>query len=379
MIFPYLRKHWFNLLSLLIGCAIAFCAGWWVNERAGDPNQRLMDAAYDQIADQSIFNQQSRQELAYAAIRGMLGTINDPYAELIEPDAAKNLTDTFRGEMGVVGLHAENKAQHASISWVSPDGSAGQAGLLAGDVILAIDGKTLDHDADSSEIGLLLRGEPGTSVRLSVQRGEQVIAYDLLREEQRFVSWKILPGDIGYISLSAYNESAALQMRQALDEILQRKPAGLIWDLRHNEGGDMQAAQKILSYFIDDGLLFSAQLTHERSVAFRASGGALAANLPLVVLMDKTSYSAAETSAAAIAETGRGKTVGETSYGKGVIQATMPLPENSMLQMTVARWVSAQGQWYHGKGVSPQIEAHDDPSTTVDEILQKALEVIREP
>ena len=166
-------------------------------------------------------------------------------------------------------------------------------------------------------------------------------------------------------------------MKQALLSLLQQKPTGLIWDLRHNEGGDMQAAQDILSYFIQDGLLFTAKLTNNRTIIFRAKGGPIAANIPLVVLIDKTTYSAAETSAAAIAETGRGKTIGSTTYGKGIIQATMPLPGNAMLQLTVAKWLSPKGEWYHGRGVPPQIEASDDLATDTDEILQKGVEVLQ--
>ncbi len=135
-------------------------------------------------------------------------------------------------------------------------------------------------------------------------------------------------------------------MKEALETLVAQKPKGLVWDLRSNEGGDMQAAQDILSYFIKDGLLFTAQLTHERTIQFLAKGSAIAGDIPLVVLIDKTSYSAAETSAAAIAETGRGKTIGTSSFGKGVIQATIPLQDNTLLQMTIAKWLSPSGQWY---------------------------------
>ncbi len=138
----------------------------------------------------------------------------------------------------------------------------------------------------------------------------------------------------------------------------------------------MQAAQDILSYFIEDGLLFSAELTHGRTVQFFPKGKAIAADIPLVVLMDPTTYSAAETCAAAIAETGRGETVGSNSYGKGVIQATVPLLDDALLQMTIARWLSPDGEWYQERGVSPQIEMIDDPTTETDELLQKAIEIL---
>ncbi|MBE0698932.1 MAG: PDZ domain-containing protein [Anaerolineaceae bacterium] len=377
MIKTTLQKYWFNILGTLILCGVFFGLGWWVNERSGSADEQLVEAAYQTASGESIFNQQSSQELSYAAIRGMLSTIDDPYAELIEPEAAQNFDNTFHGKTGVVGLYTTNKNKQVLISIVFPNGAAEQAGLRVGDALLAIDGKDLDAEANSSETGLLLRGVPGSPVHLKIERDGKVLEYDLIRKEQQFVFSQMLADRIGYISLSAYNQTASQQMKQVLENLLQQKPVGLIWDLRNNEGGDMQAAQEILSYFIEDGLLFTAQLTRGRTVAFRAKGGAIMADIPLVVLIDKTTYSAAETSAAAIAETGRGKTVGSTSYGKGVIQATIGLPGKAMLQMTVAKWLSPSGEWYHERGVSAQIAASDDPSTEPDELLQKAIDILQ--
>ncbi len=138
----------------------------------------------------------------------------------------------------------------------------------------------------------------------------------------------------------------------------------------------MQAAQDILSYFGKDGLLFSADLTQGRTVQFYAKGKAIAADIQLVVLIDHTTYSAAETCAAAIAETGRGKTIGSNSYGKGLIQATIPLEKDTLLQMTIARWRSPDGESYQQRGVSPQIQVVDDPSTDIDELVQKAVVIL---
>jgi len=376
MIIKFLRKSWFNIIGLLILCGVSFGAGWWVNERSGNPNENLIKAAYREISRNSFFNQQSGQALSYAAIRGMLSTINDPYAAFIEPQAAQNFSSTFSGKTGVVGLYTSINAKQVVISIVYPNGAADQAGLKVGDVLLAIDGKNLDQTSNSSETGLLMRGVPGTSVHLTIQRAGQVHEYDLVRKEQVFVTSRILPSGIGYISLSAYNQTASQQMKQGLESLLQQKPVGLIWDLRNNEGGDMQAAQEILSYFIKDGLLFTAQLTGNRTIEFQAKGGAIAGDIPLVVLIDKTTYSAAETSAAAIADTGRGTTIGATTFGKGVIQSTMSLPNDTMLQMTIAKWLSPKGTWSQGKGVSPQIEASNDPATNTDEILEKAVEFL---
>jgi len=165
-------------------------------------------------------------------------------------------------------------------------------------------------------------------------------------------------------------------MKLALDELLRQEPIGLIWDLRNNEGGDMFATQEILSYLIDDGLLFSAELSRQRNVKFSAQGDAFAKDIPLVVLIDETTYSAGETAAAAVAELGRGSVIGSSSYGKGIIQATMPIRDDVLLQMTIAKWLSANGEWYHERGVPAEIEVLDDPFTGIDDVLSKGVDIL---
>ncbi len=363
-------------LGIVILVAASFWLGFWVNGKVVNPDQQLIDAAFREIFTNSLFNQQTGQQLSYAAIRGMIGSMDDPYAELIEPTAAQNFTSTFSGQTGVVGLYAENKGGQVVITIVFPNGPAANAGLQVGDVLLAIDGLILDKSVDSSETGLLIRGSPGTKVHLKILRDAQVLEFDVTRQVIEYVTWRVLPEQIGYISLNAFNSTASQQMKDALTALMAKKPIGLIWDLRNNEGGDMQAAQEILSYFIKDGLLFTAELTHNRTVQFMANGQTIATDIPLVVLIDKTTYSAAETCAAAVAETGRGKTIGSMTYGKGVIQATIPLMDNTLLQMTIAKWRSPKGEWYHGRGVPAQINIADDPETEADELIQKAVEVL---
>jgi carboxyl-terminal processing protease len=368
------RKSLFKVLGLIGLCALSFGAGFWMNGWTKSSQEKLIGEVYRAASRDSLFNQQPDRELAYAAVRGMLGLIEDPYAELIEPGAAANFTNTFAGQTGVVGLYAENRNGQVVIAIVFPNGSAEKAGVRVGDVILEIDDVVLDSAADSSETGLMLRGLPDTTVDLKVSREGEVLQFELVRKVREYVSYRMLPEGVGYISLTAYNRTATQQMSAALEKILAEDPAGIVWDLRNNEGGDMQAAQDILSFFINDGLLFSAELTNNRTVKFNSKGKSIAADIPLVVLIDQTSYSAAETCAAAIAERGRGKLIGSNSYGKGVIQATIPLQDGALLQMTIAKWQSPSGEWYHERGVPPQIEASDDPTTESDELLQAGVD-----
>lgn len=370
------NRQIFEFLRTIGLCILFFLLGFGVYHWTINPEEKLIAQVYQRVKNDSLFNQQTDEELSFAGIRGMLAAINDPYAELIEPEAAVNFTKTFSGQTGVVGLYAENLQGQVVVSIVFPGGAAEEAGVRVGDVILEIDGIPLDSSTDSSETGLMLRGSPDTVVQLKILREGEKLDFELVRKVRVYVSQRMLPEGIGYISLTAYNQTATQQFKDALNVLLDERPVGLIWDLRNNEGGDMQAAQDILSLFIEDGTLFSAELTNQRKVQFVAKGNALAAEIPLVVLMDHTTYSAAETSAACIAERGRGKTIGSTSYGKGVIQATIPLQNKAMLQMTIAKWYSPNGEWFHERGVPAQIEVVDDPDTEVDEVLNTAIETL---
>ena len=370
------NKRVWNVLFVLFLCVAWFAIGWVANARFSSPETAIIKSVYHQVQNESIFNDLTAAELSYAAIRGMLRDINDPFAEFIEPEAAQDLIDAFTGNTGVVGLYAENVDEKVVVLEVYPDGPADLAGVEPGDVILSIDEVVLDKDSDSSETGLLIRGAPDTSVVLDLLRDGETFDITIIRQQKRFASSRLLPGRIGYIYLNGFNETATQEMEEALRTVLEEEPIGLLLDLRNNEGGDMDSAQDILSFFIGDGLLFSAELTQGRTVEFFAEGNPVAADIPIVVLMDNSTYSAGETFAAAIAELGRGTTIGSNSYGKGLIQASIPMADGTILQMTVAKWYSSNGEWYQDRGVPPQIEIYDDPATEEDELVQKGIELL---
>lgn len=370
------NKRVWNVFFVLFLCTAWFVIGWVANARFSSPETAIIEAVYHEVRNESIFNDLTDAELSYAAIRGMLRDINDPFAEFIEPEAAQDLIDAFAGNTGVVGLYAENVDDKVVVLEVYQDGPADMAGVEPGDVILSIDGIVLDKDSDSSETGLLIRGAPDTPVVLEVLRDGETIDITIIRQQKIYAASSLLPEKIGYIYLNGFNEMATREMEEALRTVLEEDPIGLLLDLRNNEGGDMDAAQDILSLFIGDGMLFSAELTQGRTVEFFAEGNPIAPEIPVVVLMDESTYSAGETFASAISELGRGTTIGSHSYGKGLIQASIPMADGTILQMTVARWYSSSGEWYQDRGVPPQVEVYDDPGTEEDELVQKGIEYL---
>jgi len=214
----------------------------------------------------------------------------------------------------------------------------------------------------------------GTAAHFLVRRGDQILTFDPLRRERVIVEGRMLDQGFAYVNQTAFTTNAPEQMKATLLELLARHPQGLIWDLRDNGGGSMQVTQEVLSYFIEDGLLFSAELKGGERKPFMALGDGIATDVLLAVLIGENTYSSGETAAAAIAGRQRGVLIGSTTHGKGTIQDTIPLVEDCMLHMTIAKWLSPTGRSYDGQGVPPDVFARDDPDTDADEVLQLAVD-----
>jgi carboxyl-terminal processing protease len=373
------KKQATNFIFLLIICATWFFIGWTVrSRRPPDADATLIEQVRQQLLAEHPGEVPSNRELTYAAIRGMLGSVDDPQAALLTPPVSQRFWDDFNGNSGVIGLFPEKLGGEMVVSVVFPGEPADQAGLRVGDVILSVDGVKFDAQTSNAEAALLIRGPVGVPARFVVRRGDEVLELNPVRQVRTIVEAQMLDSGIMHLTQHTFTANSPQKVRQALQELLPQRPTGLIWDLRSNGGGSMLAAQEILSYFIADGLLFEAELKGGEQQQFMATGDSLATDVPLVVLIGERTYSSAETAAVAIRDRQRGALVGETSYGKGTIQNTEPLIEECLLQMTIARWLSPLGQWYEGRGVEPDFVVSDDESTEQDEVLQFAVDYIEQ-
>jgi len=292
----------------------------------------------------------------------------------LTPPVSERFLDDFAGQSGVIGLYPEKQGDQMVVAVIFPDEPAAQAGLKVGDIILSVDGFSFNADTTEAEAILLIRGAVGEAAHFVVQRGDEVLAFAPVRQTRQIISARMLPGNVAYIAQYTFTTNAAEEMQAALDALLTQHAQGLVWDLRSNGGGSMQAAQAILSYFIEDGLLFTAELKGGRQERFPAIGDSIAPDLPVVVLVGERTYSAAETAAATMMETHRGIVIGSTTYGKGTIQTTEPIGQDCLLQFTIAKWLSPNGAWYEERGVTPGILVYDNENTRDDEVLQAALD-----
>lgn len=305
------------------------------------------------------------------AIRGMLSEL-DPHSAYLDPTSFQELRDTTQGAFG--GLGVEVSAEDGYLKIISPidDTPASRAGLQPGDLILRID-EISTRDITLNRAVELMRGEPGTPVRLQIQREQlaQPLELELVRDVIRIVSvrQRLLEPGLGYLRISQFQNTTG---EEALDAINQLREAGeqplqgLILDLRNNPGGVLEAAAEVADLFIDSGTLVSIEgRLPETRVRYEATSGDVMQGLPLIVLINGGSASASEIVAGALQDHQRAIILGSTSFGKGSVQTVLPLFNDRALKMTTALYFTPSGRSIQAEGIRPDIEVLNATLTPV--------------
>ncbi len=290
-------------------------------------------------------------EFIQAGIEGMLRTL-DPYTVYFEPDRVKDLDEITKGEFCGVGIEIGLRGKEKELTVISPmpNTPASRIGIRAGDVIIAVDGKST-KGFTTADAAKHIRGEPGTEVTLTIRRrsNEQPLEYTIVRENIRVhdVAYSgMLKDNIGYIKLVRFSSHAGTELRQALRELLPHNPAGLILDLRSNPGGLLPSAVDVSEEFLQPNLqIVSTRGRYPRSIrSFKATAEPLAADIPLVVLVNGGSASASEIVAGALQDHDRAVIIGTTTFGKGLVQSVRKLSGNAALKITTARYYTPSGR-----------------------------------
>jgi carboxyl-terminal processing protease len=365
---------WIVLLSV-----VWFGIGWVASNRFQPTEQALFNQVLNGLSTNQIGDVPERRELTYAALRGLIDRLGDPHAAFLEPAIAERFQADYDGRTGVIGMFPELLDGQWVITVALPDQPAFQAGLRPGDILRYVDNIPVTAEITAAEITLLIRGPVGQPAQIVVERDGEERLFTPVREERLVAGApQMLDGNIAYLPQYTFTSNAPEVVAGTLRQLMAQQPDALIWDLRSNGGGSMEATQEVLSYFIEDGVLFLAELQNGRQRVFEATGETMAPEIPLVVLIGERTYSSAETAAISVADHQRGILIGQPTHGKGTIQEVVDLVDGSKLQYTVAYWLSPTGQAYEGDGVPPDLFVTDDPTTETDEVLEFALTHIRE-
>jgi len=305
------------------------------------------------------------EELLQSAIAGSLEALGDDYTRYVSPDVAERTREDMNGAVeGIGAMVRENDEGLFEIVRPIDGQPADLAGLKAGDVVIEVDGQSaLEMSFD--EVILLVRGPAGTSVTLTVMReGEpEPLEFTIVRArfEVAVVEYEMLPVEmtggaaIGYIHLTEFGRTAEEKLLEALTAILAQQPAGLVFDLRDNPGGFLDQSVAVADAFLPAGVALFERNLRGLDETFSTGDGDAAESIPLVVLVNAGSASAAEIVAGALQDRGRAVLVGETTFGKGSVQQVHTLSDGGELRVTVARWYTPNNHSIQGEGITPDI------------------------
>ena len=343
---------------------------------------------YKEIIDKYYLGEVDEEKLKEGAIKGYMEGLGDPYTEYISADEMEDyLSDTMGNFVGI-GIYMVKNTEKGKIQVLAPiKGSpAEKAGIQAGDLILTVDG--VDYSADEMTIASnKIKGEEGTTVTIEVLRGTETKKYELKREKVKVnqVEGKVLSNNIGYINFTSFDETTADDFKAKFEELNKQGIKSLIIDLRNNGGGIVDQALQIADYVADKDsvLLYEVDKNNKETVKKAKTDPII--NMPIIILTNENTASASEILAGALKDLGKAKTVGTTTYGKGVIQQILKLSDGSGLKVTIEEYQTPNRSKIHKIGIAPDEEVKLPDSVTnvlnvtesEDTQLQKAIEMLK--
>ena len=370
------RKLLYGLLGLLVIFNLAIGLKVLVSTASAD----IDDAGYENLTvftralqlirqDYVDPNRIGYKELTYSALHGMLSTL-DPHSQFMEPSDFRGMRDETRSEFGGLGIVVSTRDGVLTVISPMEDSPGYRAGILPGDQILRINGKTTEKMSLQDAIDLL-RGDPGQKVILTIYRAssKQTKDYSLLREIIKVASVKdakildeSLTGGfkLGYVRVTQFNEPTAQELDRKLSELRNQGMQALVVDLRYNPGGLLTSAVDVCALFLPPKTMVvytEGRDVSQRREYFTDKNTRQRENFPVVLLVNNGSASGAEIVAGALKDLNRAILVGETTFGKGSVQSVIQLPDGSALRLTTAKYYTPGRQVINEKGVTPNIKA----------------------
>lgn len=368
-----LRRRWIEAVvrGVLLGLvlSVVFLAGFLLGDRlpAGAQDRQktsfnLLAEVRDLLKNHYLRDLPGANEMEYAAIRGYLGALEDPYTFFIDPPVAQSESDVLAGEYGGIGVQLRLNERGQFVLYPFRDGPAAMSGIQDGDILVAVDGELIVAGERVDVIDRQLRGEVGSG------RGVTITVHDARdgTEREHFIEfavvqvpsvvWRMLVEEpsFGYVQLLRFTARTPEELRIALTELREQGAVALVIDLRGNSGGLLKESVDVASEFLDGGVVFYEISRNGETVSNAEQGGA-ALDIPLVVLVNNGTASAAELVAGAIRDRDRGILIGQKTYGKGSVQLIFRLEDDSSVHITSAEWFTPARVPLDGVGLEPDI------------------------
>jgi carboxyl-terminal processing protease len=364
--------------------SLAFAGGACVTVLGGGPRPALGDAPYaavEQLArvlvevESEYVDPVDRAKLVDGAIKGMVAEL-DPHSSYMPPDEFQAFESDTEGEFGGIGIEVETRGDQLIVLSPIEGSPAERAGIKSGDVIVSVDGR----DAGALRLDKLvkhLRGAPGGHVRVGIRRPgrPELLSFDLVREviHVASVSSKLLAERVAYIRVKQFQEHTHDELLEAAAKLRGRAGGpygGIILDLRSNPGGLVDQAADVADEFLDEGVIYTARHRGRIVDEVKARSGGAFVGQPCVVLVNQYTASASELVAGALQDDKRASIVGEPTFGKGSVQAIVPLPGGAGMRLTVSRYYTPSGHAIQADGVHPDVAVEmkkDDGSVSFRE------------
>jgi carboxyl-terminal processing protease len=320
-------------------------------------------------------DKETAEDMIYKAY---LSAYGDRYTVYYNPDEYKSILESTSGKFYGIGA-ACTKMEDGTIALaqVYDDSPAKKAGLKEGDRIKYVDGTDITS-MDLSEAIALIKGDKGTTVTLTIIRDETSSDVLVTRDEIKVqtVSYSMMEGNIGYISISQFDEVTTKQFKSAIEDLTNQGMVGLVIDIRNNPGGVLTTVKDMLEYILPDGLIvYTEDVNGDRQNYIGDDNNEL--NVPLAVLVNGDSASASEIFAGAVQDYKKGAIIGTQTFGKGIVQTIQPLTDGSAIKYTIAKYFTPNGQDIHGKGVTPDMVVEPDSESDTDNQLEAAINYVK--
>ncbi|WP_249009500.1 S41 family peptidase [Conexibacter sp. DBS9H8] len=384
------------VLVLLLGVFLGGHSGWmpgWL--RSAFTNQTGPDHQFASVLgliEKNYYRPVNAEALVNKSLEGAVASLNDPYSHYFPPAQQQQFQQETNPQVSGIGVTVSAVKKGLYVDQVFPGGPAAEAKVQQGEVIVAVDGRTL-QGLSVTRASNLIRGRSGTKVTITLQTGSHRRTITVTREQitEPVASSTLLHyhhKKLGYLVFAQFTQGSANQLRAQVTKMLHAGAQGLILDLRDNPGGLLNQAVAVASLFIKDGTIVSTRGRNQPTTVYTALGDAVAPTIPMVVIVNRGTASSAEIVTSALQESGRAKVVGTRTYGKGVFQESQTVTGGGILDITVGEFFTRDGQNLGGRGVAsgkdlvrgpgikPNVYVYDNPDNPGPAALKKAESVL---
>ena len=388
-----MRKSVAVLLAVLISTLTTFFVTYYViksDNPVGDDALPLTEfGRVEQIIDNYYLRDYDMKDVQYAGLKAMVASLDDPYSVYYTPEEYEMFTQEAAGEYYGVGMviAVDEASGLARVEYFFDGSSAEEAGIEVGDLIVSIDGVDVTQKT-LQEIGVMCVGEEGTSITIGIKRGETQHEFQMQRRAiaRDMLAYTMLDDGIGYMRIAQFGGNCETLFIEAIDYFTAQNARGLVVDLRDNPGGFLNTVVHVLDVLLPEGTLVYTEDKNDNRETSTSDADCI--DVPMVVIVNGNTASAAEIFAGAVQDYDYGEIVGTTTYGKGVVQDLISIPSTGGgMKITTSEYFTPNGRSIDGNGIYPdfyvelQKDFIDNPETytfDADAQISKAIEVLKQ-